>query len=343
MAIGRLNIPSVYVYGGTIQPGNLDGKNVDIVTAFEAVGQYHDGKMTDEQLHQVECSVCPGPGSCGGMYTANTMAAAAEAMGMSLPGSSSTPAISPDKAAECDAAGKQVISLLEQEIYPKHIMTKKAFENAITVVMALGGSTNAFLHLLAIAHSVGVDLTLDDFERIRLRNLAPEGAVAKMSGMKKLRFVGPAKVYDSEEAATESILRNEIQKGDLLVIRYCGPKGGPGMPEMLSVTALIVGKGLGGEVALITDGRFSGGSHGFVVGHVSPEAQVGGPIALLRNGDMITIDSETQQIMFNVTEEEWATRAQEWIQPPLKVNSGVLAKYARLVSSASKAAVTDIL
>ena len=426
MAIGRLNIPSVYVYGGTIQPGNLDGKKVDIVTAFEAVGQYHDLRMTDEQLHKVECSACPGPGSCGGMYTANTMAAAAEAMGMSLPGSSSTPAISPDKAAECVEAGKQVISLLEQEIYPKDIMTKKAFENAITVVMALGGSTNAILHLLAIAHSVGVDLSLDDFERIRLRvphladlkpsgrfvmqdlneiggipgvmkfllaegllhgdcltvtgktlaenlskaaplrndqeiirpldkplkpsgplvvlrgNLAPEGAVAKMSGMKKQQFVGPAKVYDSEEEATEAILRNEIHKGDVLVIRYCGPKGGPGMPEMLSVTALIVGKGLGGEVALITDGRFSGGSHGFVVGHVSPEAQVGGPIALLRNGDIITIDSETQQIRFQVSEEELAARVQSWVQPPLKTNSGVLAKYARLVSSASTGAVTDM-
>ncbi|MDK8189940.1 dihydroxy-acid dehydratase [Paenibacillus sp. UMB7766-LJ446] len=426
MAIGRLNIPSVYVYGGTIQPGNLDGKNVDIVSAFEAVGQYHDGKMTDEQLHKVECSVCPGPGSCGGMYTANTMAAAAEAMGMCLPGSSSTPAISTDKAAECAAAGKQVISLLEQEIYPRDIMTKKAFENAITVVMALGGSTNAFLHLLAIAHSVEVDLTLDDFERIRLRvphladlkpsgqyvmqdlneiggipgvmklllaegllhgdcltvtgktlaenlakatplqngqeiirplgkplkpngplvvlrgNLAPEGAVAKMSGMKKQQFSGPAKVYDSEEDATKAIMKNEIQQGDVLVIRYCGPKGGPGMPEMLSVTALIVGKGLGGEVALITDGRFSGGSHGFVVGHVSPEAQVGGPISVLRNGDIITIDSEKQEIMFQVTEEELAARALAWVQPPLKVSSGVLAKYARLVSSASRGAVTDI-
>ncbi|MFC9709084.1 dihydroxy-acid dehydratase [Paenibacillus sp. NPDC056933] len=426
MAIGRMNIPSVYVYGGTIQPGNLDGKNVDIVSAFEAVGQYHDGKMTDEQLHKVECSVCPGPGSCGGMYTANTMAAAAEAMGMCLPGSSSTPAISTDKAAECAAAGKQVISLLEQEIYPRDIMTKKAFENAITVVMALGGSTNAFLHLLAIAHSVEVDLTLDDFERIRLRvphladlkpsgqyvmqdlnevggipgvmklllaegllhgdcltvtgktlaenlaeatplqndqeiirpldkplkpngplvvlrgNLAPEGAVAKMSGMKKQQFSGPTKVYDSEEEATEAIMKNEIQQGDVLVIRYCGPKGGPGMPEMLSVTALIVGKGLGGEVALITDGRFSGGSHGFVVGHVSPEAQVGGPISLLRNGDIITIDSEIQEIMVQVTEEELAARAQEWVQPPLKVSSGVLAKYARLVSSASRGAVTDM-
>lgn len=426
MAIGRLNIPAVYVYGGTIQPGNLDGKDVDIVTAFEAVGQYQEGNMTEEQLHKVECSVCPGPGACGGMYTANTMAAAAEAMGMTLPGSSSTPAIAPNKAAECAAAGKQVIALLEQEIYPRDIMTKKAFENAITVVMALGGSTNAFLHLLAIAHSVGVDLTLDDFERIRLRvphladlkpsgqyvmqdlndiggvpgvmkllldegllhgdcltvtgktlaenlaeanplrngqeiirpldkplkpngplvvlrgNLAPEGAVAKMSGLKKQRFVGPAKVYDSEEEATEAIMRNEIHKGDVLVIRYCGPKGGPGMPEMLSVTALIVGKGLGGEVALITDGRFSGGSHGFVVGHVAPEAQVGGPISLLRSGDIVTIDSETQQIMFQVTDEELAARAQDWVQPPLKASSGALAKYARLVSSASRGAVTDL-
>ncbi|MDQ0720120.1 MULTISPECIES: dihydroxy-acid dehydratase [unclassified Paenibacillus] len=427
MAIGRMNIPSVYVYGGTIQPGNLDGKKVDIVSAFEAVGQYQDGKMTDEQLHKVECSVCPGPGSCGGMYTANTMAAAAEAMGMCLPGSSSTSAISTNKALECAAAGKQVISLLEQEIYPRDIMTKKAFENAITVVMALGGSTNAFLHLLAIAHSVEVDLTLDDFERIRLRvphladlkpsgqyvmqdlndiggvsgvmklllsegllhgdcltvtgktlaenlaeaaplqnnqeiirpldnplkpdgplvvlrgNLAPEGAVAKMSGMKIQQFSGPTKVYDSEEDATEAIMNDEIQQGDVLVIRYCGPKGGPGMPEMLSVTALIVGKGLGGKVALITDGRFSGGSHGFVVGHVSPEAQVGGPISLLKNGDIITIDSDIQEIKVHVTEEELAARAKAWVQPPLKVSSGVLSKYARLVSSASKGAVTDLL
>ncbi|MEO2212835.1 dihydroxy-acid dehydratase [Paenibacillus amylolyticus] len=427
MAIGRMNIPSVYVYGGTIQPGNLDGKKVDIVSAFEAVGQYQDGKITDEQLHKVECSVCPGPGACGGMYTANTMAAAAEAMGMCLPGSSSTSAISADKALECEVAGKQVISLLEQEIYPRDIMTKKAFENAITVVMALGGSTNAFLHLLAIAHSVEVDLTLDDFERIRLRvphladlkpsgqyvmqdlndiggvsgvmklllaegllhgdcltvtgktlaenlaesaplendqeiirplnnplkpngplvvlrgNLAPEGAVAKMSGMKIQQFSGPTKVYDSEDEATEAIMNDEIQEGDVLVIRYCGPKGGPGMPEMLSVTALIVGKGLGGKVALITDGRFSGGSHGFVVGHVSPEAQVGGPISLLQNGDIITIDSDIQEIKVEVPEEELAARAQAWVQPPLKVKSGVLAKYAKLVSSASKGAVTDLM
>ncbi|MCP1133711.1 dihydroxy-acid dehydratase [Paenibacillus polysaccharolyticus] len=427
MAIGRMNIPSVYVYGGTIQPGNLDGKKVDIVSAFEAVGQYQDGKITDEQLHKVECSVCPGPGACGGMYTANTMAAAAEAMGMCLPGSSSTSAISADKALECEAAGKQVISLLEQEIYPRDIMTKKAFENAITVVMALGGSTNAFLHLLAIAHSVEVDLTLDDFERIRLRvphladlkpsgqyvmqdlndiggvsgvmklllaegllhgdcltvtgktlaenlaeadplpndqeiirpldnplkpdgplvvlrgNLAPEGAVAKMSGMKIQQFSGPTKVYDSEDEATIAITNDEIKEGDVVVIRYCGPKGGPGMPEMLSVTALIVGKGLGGKVALITDGRFSGGSHGFVVGHVSPEAQVGGPIALLQNGDIITINSDIQEMKVEVSEEELAARAQAWVQPPLKVKSGVLGKYAKLVSSASKGAVTDLM
>ncbi|MEC0227181.1 dihydroxy-acid dehydratase [Paenibacillus alba] len=426
MAIGRMNLPAVYVYGGTIQPGKLDGKDVDIVTAFEAVGQYHDGRMTEEELHKVECSVCPGAGACGGMYTANTMASAAEALGMSLPGSSSTPAISANKALECAKAGGTVIDLLERGIYPRDIMTKRAFENAITVVMALGGSTNAFLHLIAIAHSVEVELTYDDFERIRMKvphiadlkpsgkyamqdlndiggvpgvmklllaqgllhgdcltvtgrtlaenlaeaaplredqdiiypfdkplkatgplvvlkgNLAPEGAIAKMSGMKKLRFTGPARVYDSEAAATEAILRDEIQKGDVLVIRYCGPKGGPGMPEMLSVTALIVGKGLGGEVALMTDGRFSGGSHGFVVGHVAPEAQVGGPIAYLQHGDAITIDSETQEISFQITAEELEKRKQAWIQPPLKVSRGVLAKYARLVSSASKGAVTDL-
>jgi dihydroxy-acid dehydratase len=426
MAIGRMNIPAVYVYGGTIQPGKLDGKDVDIVSAFEAVGQYHDGKISAEQLHKVECSVCPGAGACGGMYTANTMASAAEALGMSLPSSSSTPAISPNKATECAAAGKTVIELLEKGIYPKDIMTKKAFENAITVVMALGGSTNAFLHLIAIAHSVQVNLTYDDFERIRTRvphiadlkpsgkyvmqdlndiggvpgvmkllleqgllhgdcitvtgktlaenlaeaaplrmdqdiirpfdnpikptgplvvlkgNLAPEGGIAKMSGMKKLRFSGPARVYDDEETATQAIVKDQIHKGNVLVIRYCGPKGGPGMPEMLSVTALIIGKGLGGEVALITDGRFSGGSHGFVVGHVAPEAQVGGPIALLHEGDIVTIDSVTQEISFQVTQEELEKRSKDWTQPPLKYTTGVLAKYAKLVSSASKGAVTDL-
>ncbi|NBD25829.1 dihydroxy-acid dehydratase [Paenibacillus glycinis] len=426
MAIGRLNLPSVYVYGGTIQPGKLDGKDVDIVSAFEAVGSYHDGRIDAEELHKVECSACPGPGACGGMYTANTMAAAAEAMGMSLPGSSSTAAISRGKEQECRQAGAQVLQLLERGIYPRDIMTKEAFENAITVVMALGGSTNAFLHLIAIAHSVEVELSYDDFERIRAKvphladmkpsgrfvmedlnqvggvqgvmkllhaegllhgecmtvtgrtlaenldasaplaadqtvirpfdrplkpngplyvlrgNLAPEGAIAKMSGMKKLRFTGPARVYDSETAATEAIMNEEIKAGDVLVIRYCGPKGGPGMPEMLSVTALIVGKGLGGEVALITDGRFSGGSHGFVVGHAAPEAQVGGPIALLQNGDLVTIDSGTQEISFAVSAEELAARKAAWTAPPLKATSGALAKYARLVSSASKGAVTDL-
>ncbi|MFP7692483.1 dihydroxy-acid dehydratase [Bacillus subtilis] len=426
MSIGRMNLPAVYIYGGTIQPGQLDGDKVDIVSAFEAVGKYHDGKVTEDELHKIECSACPGAGACGGMYTANTMAAAAEAMGISLPGSSSTPAISPNKAIECEEAGKRVLDLLEKGIFPRDIMTKKAFENAITVVMALGGSTNAFLHLLAIAHSVEVDLNYDDFERIRKRvphiadlkpsgryamqdlnniggvpgvmkillekgllhgdcitvtgktlaenlaeakdldkdqdiirsfdnplkpngplivlkgNLAPDGAIAKMSGMKRSRFIGIAKVYDSEEAATEAIMRNEIKKGDVLVIRYTGPKGGPGMPEMLSVTALIVGKGLGGEVALITDGRFSGGSHGFVIGHVAPEAQVGGPIAFLKNGDIVTIDSESQEISFNITEEELQHRKDNWTQPKLKVSTGALGKYARLVSAASKGAVTDL-
>ncbi|KRE47118.1 dihydroxy-acid dehydratase [Paenibacillus sp. Soil522] len=426
MAIGRMNLPAVYVYGGTIQPGKLNGKNVDIVTAFEAVGQYQEGKLTDEELHEVECQVCPGAGACGGMYTANTMASAVEALGMSLPGSSSTPAISSYKAVECAEAGRTVIELLEKDIRPRDIMTKKAFENAITLVMALGGSTNALLHLMAMAHSVEVDLTLEDFERIRKQvphladlkpsgkyvmqdlndnggvpgvmklllekgllhgdcltitgktiaenlaeaqplkenqqvirpfesplkptgplvvlrgNLAPEGAVAKMSGLKNLKFTGPARVYNSEEEATIAITNDEIVKGDVLVIRYAGPKGGPGMPEMLSVTALIIGKGLGGEVALLTDGRFSGGSHGFVVGHVSPEAQVGGPIAFLQEGDLITIDSEAQEIQFNVTPEELEARANHWIKPPLKYKSGVLAKYAKLVSSASKGAVTDL-
>ncbi|MBP1991772.1 dihydroxy-acid dehydratase [Paenibacillus eucommiae] len=426
MAIGRMNLPAIYVYGGTIQPGKLNGQDVNIVTAFEAVGQYHDGKMTDEELHEIECHVCPGAGACGGMYTANTMASAAEALGMSLPGSSSTAAIANNKAAECIEAGKMVVELLKKRIYPRDIMTKHAFENAITVVMALGGSTNAFLHLLAMAHSVQVDLTIDDFERIRQKvphladlkpsgrymmqdlndaggvpavmkllldqgllhgdcltvtgktiaenladvqplsdqqdvvrsfdnplkpngplvllkgNLAPEGAVAKMSGLKKLRFTGPARVYNSEDEATQAIVNDEIRKGDVLVIRYAGPKGGPGMPEMLSITAMIVGKGLGGDVALLTDGRFSGGSHGFVVGHVAPEAQVGGPIALLHEGDIITIDSETQEINFEVSAEQLEERAKNWIKPPLKFPSGVLAKYARLVSSASKGAVTDL-
>ncbi|REJ10097.1 dihydroxy-acid dehydratase [Halobacillus trueperi] len=426
ISIGRLNIPSVYVYGGTIQPGKLDGEDIDIVSSFEAVGKYHEGQIDDEQLHRVECHACPGAGACGGMYTANTMASAVEALGMSIPGSSSTPAVNDYKETECKQAGELVIELLEKEIYPRDIMTKEAFENAITVVMALGGSTNAFLHLLAMAHSAGVDLDLDDFERIRQEvphiadmkpsgkyvmqdlyesggvpavmkllleegllhgdcltvtgktvaenlaevpslkegqkvivpfdqpikekgplvvlkgNLAPEGAVAKMSGQKISRFEGPARVYNSEDEATEAIVNDEIKEGDVLVVRNVGPKGGPGMPEMLSITAMIVGKGLGGKVALLTDGRFSGGSHGFVIGHVAPEAVVGGPIGLLQEGDTITIDSDTQQINFEVDDEEYERRKLEWKRPEPKHKRGVLAKYARLVSSSSKGAVTDL-
>jgi dihydroxy-acid dehydratase len=425
IAIGRLNLPAVFVYGGTIQPGKWEGKDLDIVSAFEAVGQYNSGSINREQLHNIECHSCPGAGSCGGMYTANTMASAIEAMGMSLPRSSSNPAIADAKEDDCHQAGQAVVELLRKEIYPKDIITKKALENAITVVMALGGSTNAVLHLLAIAHSVDVDLSLDDFNRIRERvphladlkpsgryvmndlcevggvpavmklllaegllhgdcltvtgktlaenladmpgltegqdvirpfdnpfkktgplvilrgNLAPEGAVAKMSGVKMKNITGPARVFDTEEAATEALLSDKINKGDVIVIRYAGPKGGPGMSEMLSVTAIVIGKGLGGDIALITDGRFSGGTHGFVVGHVAPEAQVGGPIALLKEGDLITIDSETQELSVGVSAEEMAARLQDWKEPPLRYSRGVLNKYARLVSSASKGAVTD--
>jgi dihydroxy-acid dehydratase len=425
MAIGRMEVPAVFVYGGTIQPGKLKGKDIDIVSAFEGVGKYSEGTIDDEELHDIECQACPGAGSCGGMYTANTMSSAIEAMGMSLPGSSSNPAITSHKMDDCDKAGQAVVELLRKGIYPKDIMTKEAFENAITVVMALGGSTNAILHLLAIAHSVDVELDLDDFERIRVRvphladlkpsgryvmqnlhevggvpavmkllleagllhgecltvtgqtiaenlaeqpsltegqdvirpfdqplketgplvvlrgNLAPDGAVAKMSGLKVKKITGPARVFNSEEEATEAVLNDEIQKGDVVVIRYEGPKGGPGMPEMLSISAIIVGKGLGESIGLLTDGRFSGGTHGLVVGHVSPEAQVGGPIALLQEGDSITIDSETQELTVDVSNEELEKRMKEWHAPPLRYTKGILYKYARLVSSASKGAVTD--
>ncbi|WP_204696754.1 dihydroxy-acid dehydratase [Geomicrobium sediminis] len=425
IAMGRLNVPSVYVYGGTIQPGKLNGKDLDIVSAFEAVGQHQVGQITDKELHEVECHACPGAGACGGMYTANTMASAVEAMGMSLPGSSSTPAIAGAKEEECTRAGEAVIELLKKDIYPSDIMTKEAFENAITVVMALGGSTNAFLHLTAMAHAVGVDLSIDDFEVVRRRvphladlkpsgryvmqdlnnvggvpavmkmllkegllhgdcltvtgktlaenleeaedlhegqdvilpmgnpkkkdgplvvlrgNLAPEGAVAKMSGLQVTKFQGPAKVFDSEDAATKAIMNNEIEEGDVLVIRYVGPKGGPGMPEMLSVTAMLVGKGLGGKVALLTDGRFSGGSHGFVIGHTAPEAQVGGPIGLLQHGDIITIDSDEQLLQMEVEESELKARLNNWTAPELRYKKGVLAKYSALVSSAAKGAITD--
>ncbi|TCT16109.1 dihydroxy-acid dehydratase [Natranaerovirga pectinivora] len=425
IAIGRMNLPAVFVYGGTIQPGKLDDKDIDIVSAFEAVGQFNKGQIDGERLHDIECKACPGPGSCGGMYTANTMAAAIEAMGMSIPGNSSNPAIAKIKLAECEAAGKAVVNLLRKEIYPRDIMTKRAFENAITLTMALGGSTNSFLHLIAIAHSVGVDLTLDDFERIRGKvphiadlkpsgkyvmqdlsnvggvpgvmklllkhgllhgdcmtitgktlaenlldfpplsedqkiitpltnplkptgplyvlkgNLAPEGSVCKMSGLQIKKMTGPARVFNSEEEATEALLQDKINAGDVIVIRYVGPKGGPGMPEMLSISAIVIGKDLGGKVSLITDGRFSGGTHGFVVGHISPEAQVGGPIALLEEGDLITIDSETQELSVNVSEEELEARRKKWTAPPLRYTRGVLGKYAKQVTSASRGAVTD--
>lgn len=425
IAIGRTQVPAVFVYGGTIRPGKLDGKDIDIVSAFEGVGRHNKGDIGDEDLYRIECHACPGAGSCGGMYTANTMASAIEALGMSLPGSSSNPAETDLKREDCHQAGRAVVELLRKGIYPKDIMTKEAFENAITVVMALGGSTNAILHLLAIAHSIGVDLTIHDFERIRKRvphiadlkpsgrfvmqdlhevggvpavmkellaagllhgdcltvtgrtlaenlaeavsleegqqvirpldnpfretgplvvlegNLAPEGAVAKVSGLKVTRLTGPAKVFDTEEEAAEAILKDQVQEGDVVVIRYEGPKGGPGMPEMLSITGILVGKGLGEKVALITDGRFSGGSHGFVIGHVAPEAQVGGPIALIRDGDRITIDSVKRQLSVDLSEEELKRRREAWQAPPLPVSRGVLNKYARLVSSASKGAVTD--
>ena len=426
IAIANSEVPAVFVYGGTIAPGRHNGQDIDIVSVFEGVGQHNNGDITDDTLRSIECGACPGAGSCGGMYTANTMASAAEAMGMSLPGSSSNPAVSAEKLVDCEKAGAAVYNLLELDIYPKDIMTKEAFENAITVVMALGGSTNAVLHLLAIAHAAEVDLTIDDFNRMQKTvphladlkpsgkyvmqdlhrvggvqavmkmlleggylhgdcmtvtgktvaenlkeapaleegqkvimpfdnpkrkdgplivlkgNLSPNGAVAKVSGVKVKRHTGPARVYNNEKEATEAVMANEINEGDVLVIRYVGPKGGPGMPEMLSVSAILVGKGMDASVALITDGRFSGGTHGLVVGHIAPEAQVGGPIGLLKEGDVITIDSELQEITMDVSESELEERRKQWVAPPLH-KKGVLGKYAHNVSCSSKGAVTDYL
>ncbi len=426
IAMARLNIPSVFVYGGTIMPGKWKGKDIDIVSIFEAVGQYNAGKISKEDFHGIECNACPGAGSCGGMYTANTMASAIEALGMSLPNSSSIPAEDAKKKEECFESSKYVIQMLEKNITPKDIMTKKAFENAISIVMALGGSTNAALHLLAMAHAVGVNLSLDDFDRISKKvphladlkpsgkyvmydlykvggvpgvmkmlleagllhggcltvtgktiaenlkefpelklhqevvrdlknplkptgplvvlkgNLAPEGALAKVSGLKSPAITGPAKVYDSEEDALKGILDNDVKEGDVVVIRYEGPKGGPGMREMLAPTSALVGKGLGEEVGLITDGRFSGGSHGLVVGHVCPEAQVGGPIAIVKNNDSITMDANRQLLQLNVPQKEIEKRLKSWKAPPPKYKKGVLYKYAKLVSSANKGAVTDL-
>ena len=425
IALARLNRPSVFVYGGTIMPGNYKNTKVDVVSVFEAVGQHAKKEINDQDLKQVESTAIPGAGSCGGMYTANTMASAIEALGMSLPNSSAQNAISNDKQNDCIAAGKAVMDLLSKNILPKDIMTKKAFQNAITVLITLGGSTNAVLHLLAMAHAVGVKLSIDEFTRVGKKvpvladlrpsgrymmselieiggiqplmrmlldkdllhgdcltvtgktlaenlknikpypksqdivrdfdnpikkdshlvilygNLAPQGAVAKISGKEGLSFTGKARVFASEEKALEKILDGRIKKGDVIVIRYEGPQGGPGMREMLSPTSAIMGKGLGKDVALITDGRFSGGSHGFVVGHITPEAAVGGPIALIKNGDQITIDAQKREINVKLSKKELSERKKIWNAPKPRYKRGVLAKYAQQVSSASSGAVTD--
>jgi dihydroxy-acid dehydratase len=425
MALARLNRPAVFVYGGTILPGHFDGKPVDVVSVFEAVGQHANKKMSDDDLARLESCAIPGAGSCGGMYTANTMASAIEALGLSLPNSSAQAAISPEKAGDCERAGAAVMNLLRQGIRPRDILTRKAFENAIAMVMALGGSTNAVLHLLAMAQAARVKLSIDDFTRIGKRtpvladlkpsgkyvmaelvriggtvplmkmlldeglmhgdcltvtgrtlaenlkdapvyppkqdvvrsfdnpvkkdghlvvlygNLAPDGAVAKISGKEGLQFSGRAIVFESEEAALRAILDGTVKAGHVIVIRSEGPKGGPGMREMLSPTSAIMGKGLGKEVALITDGRFSGGSHGFVVGHVTPEAFVGGPIAVVRNGDPITIDAERRTLSLDLPAREIKSRLAKWRQPAPRYTRGVLAKYAKLVNSAHLGAVTD--
>ena len=422
MGMARLNRPSIFVYGGTIKPG---AGHTDIISVFEAVGQHAKGELNAIQVKQIEEVAIPGPGSCGGMYTANTMASAIEALGMSLPNSSAQNAVSDEKLSDCYRAGQQVLELLKLDIKPSDIMTKKAFENSIRVVIALGGSTNAVLHFLAMAHTVGVDLSLDDFVRlgettpvladvrpsgkymmselvaiggiqplmkrmldkgllhgdcltvtgktlaenlanvadypegqdiirpfdnpikadshliVLKGNLAPEGSMAKITGKEGLYFQGNARVYASEEEALQGILNGEVVAKDVIVIRYEGPKGGPGMREMLSPTSAVMGKGLGKEVALITDGRFSGGSHGFVVGHITPEAADGGAIALVENGDVITIDAVTRQISVNVSDEDMAQRKAKWAAPAPKYTRGVLAKYAKTVSSASEGAVTD--
>ncbi|WP_404298643.1 dihydroxy-acid dehydratase [Halomonas sp.] len=424
MGLARLDRPSVFVYGGTILPGK---GHTDIVSVFEAMGAHSRGDIDLIELKQIEETAIPGPGSCGGMYTANTMASAIEALGMSLPGSSAQNAISNDKREDCEAAGAAVLELLERDIRPSHIMTREAFENAITVVIALGGSTNAVLHLIGMASTIGVNLSLEDFTRIGKRvpvladlrpsghymmselvaiggiqpmmkllleagllhgdcltvtgktlaenlaevapypedqkiiaaldsplkaeshlrilhgNLAPEGAVAKITGKEGTRFAGTARVFGSEEEAQARINDGTVVSGDVVVIRYEGPKGGPGMREMLTPTSAIMGRGLGSEVALITDGRFSGGSHGFVVGHVTPEAFDGGPLALVEDGDRITIDAEADTIEIDLSDDELMRRHAAWQQPAPRYTRGVLAKYAKTVSSASTGAVTDAL
>ncbi|HEY3026420.1 MAG TPA: dihydroxy-acid dehydratase [Pyrinomonadaceae bacterium] len=426
IAIGRMNIPSIFVYGGTIKPGHYDGRDLTIVSAFEAVGQYSAQRIGVAELLEVERRACPGAGSCGGMFTANTMSAAIEAMGLSLPFSSTMAAEDQEKADSAAESAGVLAAAIEKQILPRDILTRKAFENAIAVVMAVGGSTNAVLHLLAIAHAAGVPLTIDDFEEIRQRvpvlcdlkpsgryvatdlhqaggipqvmkmllahdrlhgdeltitgrtiaevlegvpaeprtnqdvihqwskplyrqghlailkgNLATEGAVAKISGVKDPRFTGPARVFDSEESCLKAILSGEIKAGAVLVIRYEGPRGGPGMREMLAPTSAIIGAGLGDSVALITDGRFSGGTFGLVVGHVAPEAAVGGAIALVEEGDSITIDAEARLLQLNISAEELQRRHAAWRPRAQRYTRGVLAKYSRLVSSSSFGAVTD--
>lgn len=425
MAMARLNRPSIMIYGGTIRPGKLNGEKLDIVSAFESYGQFVSDNIDEQRLNDVIRHACPGAGACGGMYTANTMAAAIETLGMSLPFSSSIPATHDQKTEECERAGKAILTLLEKDLKPRDIITREALENAVTMIVALGGSTNAVMHMLAMARAAEVPFSIDDFQEISNRtpyladlkpsgkyvmedlynvggvpavqkmlleegmlngdcvtvtgktlaenleevpglfeeqnvihpvsdpikktghlqilygNLAPEGAVAKITGKEGMRFEGSARVFESEEESLEAIQKGEVEEGDVVVIRYEGPKGGPGMREMLSITAAIMGAGLGDRVALITDGRFSGGTHGFVIGHVTPEAQVGGPIALLKNGDSILIDVEERVIRVDISGEELERRRNEWKAPPLKVTTGSLYKYALLVSSASEGCVTD--
>jgi dihydroxy-acid dehydratase len=425
IAMARLNRPSIMVYGGTIRAGHLGGQKLDVISAFQSYGEFIAGNINEQQRQQIVSHSCPGAGACGGMYTANTMAAAIEALGMSLPYSSSTPAEDPQKLEECFRSGAAVRTLLELDLKPRDIMTREAFENAMVVATVLGGSTNAVLHLIAMARAAGVSLTIDDFQSVSNRvplladfkpsgqyvmedlqsvgglpavmkmlfaeglingdcktvtgktvrenlegvpgltpgqpivrpisnplkatghiqilkgNLAPEGGVAKITGKEGLRFVGPARVFNSEELMLEALEQKKISKGDVIVIRYEGPKGGPGMPEMLTPTSAIMGAGLGKDVALITDGRFSGGSHGFLVGHITPEAQDGGPIALVRDGEQITIDATKNELSMAVPNDEIAARRKAWTAPPLKATRGTLAKYIRLVKSASEGCVTD--
>jgi len=427
IAIARMNIPAIFVYGGTIKPGHYNGRDLTIVSSFEAVGEYSAGKIDDTELMEVERRACPGAGSCGGMYTANTMSSAFEAMGMSLPYSSTMAAQDDEKADSTEESAKVLVEAIRNQLLPRQIITRKSIENAISVIMAVGGSTNAVLHFLAIAHAAGVELNLDDFEKMRDRvpvlcdlkpsgryvttdlhqaggipqvmkmllvhgllhgdcititgktiaeiladvpdeppsdgdvirpwnhpvypqghlailkgNLAPEGAVAKITGVKNPSITGSARVFDSEEECLDAILSGKIQAGDVIIVRYEGPKGGPGMREMLAPTSAIIGAGLGDTVGLITDGRFSGGTYGMVVGHVAPEAAVGGAIALVEEGDSITIDAHSRLLQINIDDAELARRRTKWQPRPPRYTKGILAKYSKLVSSSSVGAVTDL-